>query len=248
MKVLTETTWLELKLFYREPLTAVFSLALPVLVLFVLGGVFGNTPDPEGTVYRGVGAMTYYVPAYVGLALASMGLIGLPAHLAAYREQGVLRRWHASSMPVWAMIAAQIAVTFVVATLGAALVVALGWVTYDVGAPEDLGGVLVAFLLGGLSFAAIGVLLGAVIPTARAAQGAGIMLWFAMLILAGAGPPPEVLTEGMRTVADYLPLTHLIIALQDPWLGFGWNGTELLIVTAILGVCALAAWRFFRWE
>jgi ABC-2 type transport system permease protein len=151
-------------------------------------------------------------------------------------------------MPVWAVIAAQLAVTFVVATLGAGLVVALGWITYEVGAPEAIGGVIAAFVLGGLAFAAIGVLLGAVIPTARAAQGAGIILWFSMLILGGAGPPPEVLTDGMRAVADYLPLTHVIVSIQDPWLGFGWNGTELLLVAAILVVCALAAWRFFRWD
>lgn len=35
-------SWVELKLFLREPLTVVFSLALPLIILFVLGGVFGN--------------------------------------------------------------------------------------------------------------------------------------------------------------------------------------------------------------
>lgn len=170
MKVLRETTWLELKLFFREPITVIFSLALPVLNLFVLGGVFGNTPDPEGEIYRGAGAMNYYIPAYVGLVIASMGLIGLPAHLAAYRERGVLRRWRASSMPVWSILAAQLAVTLVVSIAGTILLVALGWVTFEVTSPQDVLGVVVAFVVSSLAFAAVGVLLGAVIPTARAAQ------------------------------------------------------------------------------
>ena len=41
-------SWIELKLFLREPITVVFTLALPPLVLFVLAEVFGNTPDRVG--------------------------------------------------------------------------------------------------------------------------------------------------------------------------------------------------------
>ena len=40
MRLLGKMSWLELKLFLREPLTVLFALALPVLVLFVMGGVF----------------------------------------------------------------------------------------------------------------------------------------------------------------------------------------------------------------
>jgi ABC-2 type transport system permease protein len=246
MRALRETTWLEIKLFLREPITVIFSLALPVLILFVLGGVFGNSPDPE--VYRGVGPMSYYVPAYVGLVIASMGLIGLPAHLAAYRERGVLRRWRASSMPVWSILGAQLAVTFVVAIVGTVLVVVLGWITFDTSLPEDPLGVLAAFALGALSFAAVGVVLGALLPTARAAQGAGILLWFVMMLVGGAGPPPEVLTSVMNRVGDFTPLRHVVLSLQDPWLGFGSNGAELGIVAATLVVATLLSMRFFRWQ
>ncbi len=97
MRMLARMSWLELKLFMREPLTALFALVLPLLVLFVMGGVFGN--EAEVDVYRGVGAMDYYVPAYVALVTASVGLISVPAHMAGNRERGVLKRYHASSMP-----------------------------------------------------------------------------------------------------------------------------------------------------
>ena len=203
MRTLAEITWLELKLFAREPLTVIFTLALPVLVLYVLGGVFGNTPDPGGRTFRGVGPMTYYVPAYVGLVIASMGLIGLPVHLASYRERGVLRRLRASSMPLWSILGAQLVVTLAASVVGSVLVLILAALTYDVASPASPGGVLVAFVLGALAFAAAGILLGAVMPTARAAQGAGILLWFLMLMVAGAGPPPEVLPAALTRVADF---------------------------------------------
>lgn len=99
MHALIKTTWVELKLFIREPLTVLFTFAIPFVVLFVLGGVFGNRPtDPN--VYRGFGILNYYVPAYVALVVAAIGLIALPVHLGAYRERGVLRRFRASTIPV----------------------------------------------------------------------------------------------------------------------------------------------------
>ncbi len=107
---------------------------------------------------------------------------------------------------------------------------------------------LVAFVLGALAFAAFGILLGAVLPTARAAQGAGILLWFLMMMIAGAGPPPEVLPAALTRIADFTPLKHVIVALQDPWLGFGLNLTELGIVSGVLLACAALALRLFRWE
>lgn len=110
IRSLARTSAVELRLFLREPVTAVFTLALPLVLLFVLGGVFGNDPNPR--LYRGVGAMNYYVPAYVALVLAAMGVITLPAHLAAYHERGVLRRFRASSIPPWSVLG----VTLVAAT------------------------------------------------------------------------------------------------------------------------------------
>lgn len=248
LRSLGELTGLELKLLLREPLTVLFTLALPLVLLYVLGGVFGNTPDPTGEFYRGVGAMTYYVPAYVALVIASLGLIGLPVHLAAYREQGVLRRFRASSMPTWQVIAAQLVVTLVLSVVGAAILVAAAAATYDIAGVDEPLGLALAFAVGALAFAAIGVLLGAVLPTARAAQAAGVLLWFVMLIVGGAGPPPEALTSEMRTVAEAFPLHHLIVAVQDPWLGFGINWAEIGIVAGIGAAAAVAARLLFRWE
>src|SRR5690606_32776157 len=61
-------TWIEAKLFLREPLAVIFAFAFPFFVLFVLGGVFGNeTPDNEEDlrIWRGVAPTQYYLPAYV---------------------------------------------------------------------------------------------------------------------------------------------------------------------------------------
>lgn len=246
MRTLAKLTWVEMKLFVREPITMVFTFALPLLFLFVMGGVFGNTPDPE--VFRGVGPMNYYVPAYFGLVVAAIGVVSLPVHLTAYRERGVLRRYRASSISVWSLLGAQLVVSFVIAIVGGVLLTISALLAYNASLPELPARFLAAFALSTISFAALGFLLGAVLPTTRAAQGLGLILFFVMLILAGAGPPPEVLTGAMKLVGDITPLRYVILSLQDPWLGFGWNLSASLIVGGITVVSALLSLRFFRWE
>lgn len=246
MRTLIKLSWVEVKLFVREPITMVFTLALPAIFLFVMGGVFGNTPDPD--IFRGVGPMDYYIPAYIGMVIASIGVVGLPVHLTAYRERGVLRRLRASSISIWSLLGSQIIVSFFIAVLGGILLTAIAVLSYDVHLPESIGLLIPAFLLSTLCFAALGFLLGAVIPTTRAAQGIGIILFFVMLMLGGAGPPPEVLTGAMRIIGDITPVRYVILLLQDPWLGFGWHGKASLIVAGVTVGATLLSARFFRWE
>jgi ABC-2 type transport system permease protein len=230
VRALAKATVLELKLLARDPVTVVFTLALPVIVLYVLGQVFGNHARPN--FYRGVGPMNYYVPAYIGLAIASMGLIGLPVHLAGYRERGILKRFRASDVPIWSVIGGLVVVTVVAGLVASVILWIAAIFSYNVEFPKDPLLVLVAFLLASMCFGAIGVLLGSVLPGARAAQGAGIILWFVMEMVGGAGPPPEVLGQTLQSIGSVTPLSHVIVLIQDPWLGFGWNTTETVIVVA----------------
>jgi ABC-2 type transport system permease protein len=236
MRWLLKSTVMELKLLARDPMTVVFTLALPLIVLYVLGAVFGNNPNP--LYYRGVGAMNFYVPAYIGLAVASMGLIGLPVHLASYRERGVLKRFRASDVPVWAILGGQIVVTVIAGAIGSLILWIGSMISYNVELPKAPLLVLLAFVLAALCFGSIGVLLGTVLPGARAAQGAGIILWFVMMMVGGAGPPYEVLGDTLRAVGDFTPLRHAVTLIQDPWLGFGWNGRETVVVAVVTLACA----------
>jgi ABC-2 type transport system permease protein len=69
-----------------------------------------------------------------------------------------------------------------------------------------------------------------------------------MMILGGAGPPPEVLTGTMRVVGSLTPMRYVILLLHDPYLGYGWPVNTSLIVAGITVVAAALSARFFRWE
>jgi ABC-2 type transport system permease protein len=246
LKSIIELAKVELKLFFREPISMVFIFALPLILYPILGAVFSNISHPD--LFRGFGAMDFYTPAYIGLVLAANGLIQLPVHLAGYRQRGVLRRFRASSLSAGAIFGSQVIVSAVIAVIGAALLLTMGVAGYDVQMPQSPALVVGAFLVSLLCFIAIGVLLGALMPTPQAAQGGGLVLYIIMMLLGGAGPPAELLSEELRTVGDFTPLKHVVILIQDPWLGLGWNNTEFIIILAVTAVAALLAVRFFRWE
>jgi ABC-2 type transport system permease protein len=247
MGALRRLTWIEVKLFAREPLTVVFVLVLPLIVLYILNGVFGNEATPE--VYEGLGAIDYYLPSYIALTVATVGVLSLPVHLAGYREQGVLRRFRASALPPSTILGAHVIIAFVVGALGAILLTVLSTVAYDGPMPANGLGTLAAFALVTLAFAALGALLGVTMPTARAAQGLGVLLFFVFLMLGGAGPPPEVLPDAMRTLSDIVPLTHAGRVIRGPWLGLGWDAGAVWVMIGLLVVAsALTMWRFRRLE
>jgi len=238
--------WLEGKLLLREPITLVFVFLLPVIMMIVMCGVFGNdieTGDDGEIFFMGVGATDYYMGAYVAVVVAALGLINLPTHLATYRERGVLRRFEASSIPRSAIIGAHAIITLVLSGIGAFLVAGIAKVIYNPMNPVSPGLLVAGFVLAAVTFAAFGTMLGLVMPTARAAQGVGIMLWFVMFMLGGVGPPPEVLPDAMGAVGEATPLLHAVRLLQGAWLGNGWDwgraGILAGITVASLGIAAL---------
>jgi ABC-2 type transport system permease protein len=244
MRTFAKMTWVELKLFAREPLALVFAFAFPLVVLVVLVASFPNTPDPEA--FGGLRPSDYYLAGYIGVVISTIGLVTLPVHVASYRERGILRRLRASSVPAWSVIAAQVIVGILMATVGGLVLIAAGTTIYDAAAPVSVDSVLIMFLLSSLAFVAIGLLLGSLTRTARGAQALGMILFFPMWLLSGAGPPPDILGEGMRSVMDALPLTYVVRAIQDPWVGAQARGLDVLVLAGILLVAGSLSLRRLR--
>ena len=149
---------------------------------------------------------------------------------------------------LWTVFGSQVLVSLLVAVVGGILVIVAAVLAYHAKLPQAPALVVGAFTASVISFVAVGILLGSVLPTTRAAQGVGLILIIVMMMLSGAGPPREVMTAVMRGVGDATPLRYVVVLLQDPWLGFGWNWTVFLIVMGIMIVASLLSLRLFRWE
>jgi ABC-2 type transport system permease protein len=249
--VMTRT---ELRLFRREPFSVVFVLAFPLMMMMLLSAVFGNDQadarevENGMLVWRGVTPANYYTAASVASVVAALGLMTVPIGLAGYREQGILRRMRASSLPAWVVVASQLTVTFVTFLAGAIVMAVVARLSYDAMLPDDPVGVLVALLVGAVSFGSIGLLLATVVRGSRAAQGIGLMLFFAMWLIAGTAPPRAVLPGGLRDIGLASPLGQLVVAIQDPWFGHGWSFTHLGILLGYAVCAGVPAVWFFRWD
>jgi ABC-2 type transport system permease protein len=231
----------ELKLMLRDPLALTFVFVFPVVTMLVIGGSFGTKPDPA---FAGVDPAHWYVASYLTVVIAATGLIMLPVHLASYRERGVLRRFAAAGFPRWSFALAQLCVGLVAIAAAAAVEIAVAAPVYGVPALHSAPRVVAAVCLGAIAFVSIGVTLGTLLPSARAAQAVGLILFFPSFLLGAGGPPPHVMGSALRSVARFLPLTAVTDAVREPWLGVG-SATVSLLAVAALAVAAtlLAAHR-----
>ena len=227
MSALAALTRTEARLLSREWAAMLFAFVFPPVTLLVLAGAFGDTPDEA---FGYVKPSDFYVTGYLGVPLGAMALIGLPVVLAAYRERDVLRRFAAFGVRSSTIVAAQALVTSALVVLAAGTVLAVAAPTYGIPAIEDPLAVSAGFLLGTVTLVTLGLALGLAVRSTRAAQAMGLLAFFPMWLLSGGGPPPDVMSDPMRRIADVLPLTHAVAAIREPWLGSGGVGTHLAVL------------------
>jgi len=247
MNSLIKLTWVELKLFLREPVGAFFTLIFPLMVLFIFGTIFGNQPTAD---FNGLGTVDISVPAYTAMIIGTTGLVGLTITVSSYREKGVLRRLRTTPISPLTILAAQVLVLLLMTTLGMLLLVVAGKLVYHMRFEGNVLNVMLGFLLSCLSFFAIGFVLASVLPTARTAQVVGMSLLYPMLFLCGAGYPRELLPDTIIKVSSFLPLTYVVTLLRGLWVGDSWSQhlTEVLVLSGLLVLGVFISNRIFRWE
>ncbi len=247
MRGLLKLAWTEMKLFLREPMAAFFTLAFPLMMLFLFGSIYGNKPTPF---FGGYGSVDISVPAYTAMIIATSGLLSLTIILASYRETGILRRFQATPVRPQIILIAQVLVIFIMTTLGMLFLILAAKMVYNLRFEGNAFYVFLAFVLSSMSFFALGFVLAGLMPTARSAQIVAMVLFYPMIFLSGATIPREVLPETIRNYAQLLPLTHVVNLLRGLWIGDGWQThlKEVGILFSILVVGGVLSAKTFRWE
>ena len=176
--------------------------------------------------------------------------MGIPIDTAASREMGVLRRYRATPLRPAAYLLASVAVYLMIALLGMAILVVIGKLVFGLRIAGSWLNVLAAVTLSALSFYSLGYLLASLVPTARAAQVVGMVIFFPMMFLSGAGMPLQLLPEGLRKVSDFLPLSYVVRLVQGLWFGESWSNLWLsvLVLVGMLLIATAGAAKLFRWE
>lgn len=247
MRSLLKMTWMEAKLFLREPVGAFFTLVYPLMMLFLFGIIYSNQPASESGSQGTIGAL---IPAFTAMIIGITGLMSTTITMATYRENGILRRLRTTPVSPLVVMAAQVLVVFSMTSLGMFLLVTAGKLVYHVQFQGSVLSMLGGFVLSSLSFFGIGFILAGIMPTARTAQIVAMVLLYPMLILSGAAWPRELMPATIARFSAFLPLTYVVNLLRGLWTGEAWSQhtTNVVVLVGILVAGVLISIKTFRWE
>jgi ABC-2 type transport system permease protein len=248
MRGFWKLTWLETKIFLREPLGAIGTLLFPIVLFIMLGKIGGgrlSSPTPRVPAFIGVD-----LPIFISILISIGAVMSLATIVAIYREGGILKRLRATPMRPYTILSAHVVVKLCLALLTLVLLMGAGKRVF----PEQLNGPLGSFFLAVLfstsSILSIGFVIASVISVARFVQPVGALVFYPMLALSGLFFPIDALPPTLRTIARALPLTHAVSLMRGVWRGDGWPAhvTDIaaLIIVMVVGVVISARW--FKWE
>ena len=248
LRGLWRLTWLELKIFVREPLGVIGTVAVPVLIFVVLGRMLGpsvRTGSPD--VPRFVSAD---LPILVSLLIVLSAVLSLVTIITIYREGGILKRLRATPLRSTTILTAHVIVKLLCTVLTLALMILAGRRFYPVGTDVPLVSFTLALLFTTVCLLSLGFLIASMIPTARFAQPVASLIVYPMLGVSGLFSPIESLPPALEALARALPLTYAVSLLRGVWHGAGWvahSGDAAVLILMFLGFTAVSS-RVFRWE
>jgi ABC-2 type transport system permease protein len=245
---LWKLTWLEIKIFLREPMGAFGSIFFPVLVFVGLGRFLGGRfPSSSASV---AGFVRVGLPVLASVLIALSGVLSLVTIISIYREGGILRRLRATPLRPQTILTAHVLVKLALTLVTMALMVAAGKRYYPVSVNIPVFGFAIALLISTWSILSIGFLIASIVPTARFAQPIGAAILYPMLALCGLFVPLDSLPPGLHAVARVLPLTYAVSLLQGIWKGEPWSAHigDVAALVVIFAICTALSAKVFRWE
>jgi len=246
LKGLWKLSWIETKVFLREPLGVIGSLAMPVVIFLVLGrsmGSGGRDPQPSSL-------PPFNVTILAALFIAIGAALSLVAIMSIYREGGILKRLRATPLSPLTILGSHVLVKLAFTILGLALLVLAGRQFFPGTINVNLVSFTAALLLSTLSILSLGFILASVVPTARFAQPLGAVVLYPMVAVSGLFFPVSKLPVGVQFLTYALPTTHAVALMQGIWIGSGWSAhwQDAVFLVLFFGLCSILSTRIFRWE
>jgi ABC-2 type transport system permease protein len=245
---LWKLTWLEIKIFLREPLGAFGSILFPVLVFVVVGRLLGGRLTP-GSI-AATGFIRVGLPVFASVLVALSGVLSLVTIISIYREGGILKRLRATPLRPQTILTAHVLVKLALTVASLALLVLAGKRYYPIKVDVPVFGFAMALLISTWSILSIGFLIASIVPTARFAQPIGAAILYPMLALCGLFVPLQSLPPALQAAARVLPLTYAVSLLQGIWNGEAWSAHigDVVALVAVFAICTALSAKVFRWE
>ena len=237
----------ELKLSLRGMDMVICTIIAPLVVLVILGVIYGNRPAFEGSGYS---FLEQSFGAFSTIAICAGGVMGLPLVVSDYRGKHILKRYQVTPVSPALILLVQVAIYTLYAVISLLSLYLTAAVFFGYRFRGSPAAFLSGYLLVMVSMFSIGMMVGGVAPNAKIASIIASVLYFPMLLFSGATLPYEIMPEVLQKFADILPLTQGIKLLKAASLGLPITSvTGPVLIMAILAVlCVAVSLRFFKWE
>jgi ABC-2 type transport system permease protein len=237
----------QLRLYWRSRELAFFPFALPIIMFFLLGSVYGNDRIKAEHNVRGA---DYLLAGMLGYGAIATGFAGLSIMLVIRRENGVLKRLRATPLPAGTYVAALLTTTILAYAIEAIVMIALGRAAFGTHLRHPIS-LALALLLGIASFTALGLALTTLIKSAEGSSAVVNAIYLPASFISGAFFSSHSFPSFLRAIADALPLVYVIRLVRDVALRGAEIWTRPTAVAMVAGwglVGAFVAARRFRWE
>ena len=248
MNGLLKLTWIEIKVFMREPMGVFGTIGMPVLIFLVASRLgAGDARRPSRAVNS---FLQMELPVLVAVFITISAVLSLVTIISIYREGGILKRLRATPLRPWTILAAHVLVKllFSAATVVLMLLVGRRYLPPEVDVRAlDFG---VAVVISTWSILSIGFVIASLVPTARFAQVISAAVMYPMIPFSGLLFPVTLLAPPFQTLAAWLPLTYAVSLLHGIWGGNPWSAhvSDVAALVVVFIVCTALSAKVFRWE
>jgi ABC-2 type transport system permease protein len=246
LRGLGKLTWIEIKIFMREPLGAIGTIVVPVLVFVAVGhAMTSRTQTLSMSNFARVG-----LPVMASILIVISAVLSLVTIISIYREGGILKRLRATPLRPQTILSAHVLVKLLLTATSLLLMYIAGRRYIPAGVHPPIFSFTIALIISTWSILSIGFVIASIVPTARFAQPVGAVVLYPMVGLSGLFAPVASFPPALRLLAHLSPMNYAVSLLQGIWVGDPWSAhltdVAMLIVFFLL-FTALSA-KIFRWE
>lgn len=237
------------KAFWRNPASAFFTFAFPLMFLAIFTSLLGHGTVPVNG--RTLHLTTYYVAAMAAFSVITACFTNIAVGIVFQRDAGILKRTDATPLPAAAYLGSRVLHALAVSVVLVAITVTFGRFAYEADVPTGMSlfRFLVILVVGATSFSALGFAISSVVPNADSAAPIVNATILPLLFLSGIFIPlGDNAPAWIRWTAQVFPVKHFADGMQAGFLGTAFHWSDVLIVAA-WGIAGLVlAARFFSWE
>jgi len=246
-KALLKLTWLEIKIFAREPMGLFGTVGIPVLVFLVASRLAG--PRVARAVQTGAPGSAV-LPVLASILMALSAISSLVTIISIYREGGILKRLRATPLSPTVILSAHVMVKLLFTVITLVIMVLLGRRYFPPGVEVPLFSYGVALTFTTWAILSIGFLIASIVPTARFAQPVAAVILYPMVALSGLFFPIDGLPQSLQWLARAQPLVYAVSLLDGIWRGEGWAAHlgDVAALTLFFLIFTAISTRLFRWE